>query len=112
MDNQKKIKSRLMSLNELEHEDVTVKVTGGLGKITISNNKKHVAKFIFKWVDGNHYVGYFATARVKKKDQSKKSIVKQRGAAIVSLWTSMDAIRFVALYATLVELRAKRDSNE
>ncbi|KGW78481.1 hypothetical protein WJ41_35110 [Burkholderia ubonensis] len=92
---QQKLANRLRSLNELD--DVTVEVSEGLGQITISHRLHHVADFAFKWVDDNHYVGYFVDAG---GDHSQ---------AIVALWTPMEAVKFVVLYATLVELRAKRE---
>lgn len=93
---QKKLKNRLNSLNELD--DVTVESTEELGQIFISHRKHHVADFKFKWVDGNHYVGYFVDAYSKESQ------------AIVSLWSAMEAVKFIVLYSTLVELRAKRDA--
>lgn len=92
---QKKIANRLRSVEELD--DVTVEVTDGLGQIMIEHRLHHVADFAFKWVDDNHYVGYFVAA---DGDHSQ---------AIVSLWTPMEAVKFIVLYGTLVELRAKRE---
>jgi hypothetical protein len=92
---QQKLANRLRSLNELD--DVTVEVSEGLGLIAVSHRLHHVADFAFKWIDDNHYVGYFVDAG---GDHSQ---------AIVSLWTPMEAVKFVVLYATLVELRAKRE---
>lgn len=92
---QQKLKNRLNSLNELD--DITVESTEELGHISISHRKHHVADFKFKWVGGNHYVGYFVDADGKESQ------------AIVSLWSAMEAIKFIVLYSALVELRAKRD---
>lgn len=92
---QDKIKNRIKSLNELD--DVSVEVSDEQGQIWVQHRLHHVADFKFKWVDGNHYVGYFVDG---DGDESQ---------AIVSLWTPMEAIKFVALYATLVDLRAKRE---
>lgn len=92
---QEKIKNRLKSLSELD--DVTVEVSDEFGIILIEHRFHHVADFKFKWVDGNHYVGYFVDAG------------KNESQAIVSLWTPMEAVKFVVLYATMVELRAKRE---
>ena len=92
---QEKIKNRLNSLSELD--DVTVEVSDERGQIWIQHRLHHAADFRFTWVDGNHYVGYFIDAT---NNQSQ---------AVVSLWTPLEAVKFVALYATLVELRAKRE---
>lgn len=90
---QQKLKSRLNSINELD--DVTVESTEEFGQIFISHRKHHVAEFKFKWVS-NHYVGYFLDANSNESQ------------AIVSLWSAMDAVKFIVLYSTMVELRAKR----
>ena len=91
---QEKIVNRLKSLNDLD--DVTVNVTAELGQVSICHRLRHAAEFNFRWVDGNHFVGYFVDAE-KKESQ-----------AIVSLWSAMEAVKFIVLYSTLVELRAKR----
>ena len=92
---QEKIRNRLNSLNELD--DVTVETLEGLGQIYISHRLHHAADFKFKWVDGNHYVGYFVDARGNESQ------------AIVSLWSAMEAVKFIVLYSTLIELKAKRE---
>lgn len=92
---QEKIVSRLMSLKELS-DDVTVDVTEELGQISISHRLHHTANFKFKWLDGNHFAGYFVDANGGESQ------------AIISLWKAMDAVKFIILYSTLVELRAKR----
>lgn len=94
---QEKIKNRLKSLNEIDY--VTVDITGELGQISISHRLHHAADFRFKWVDGHHYVGYFVDAQGNESQ------------AVVSLWSPIEAVKFIVLYATLVELRAKRDPN-
>jgi hypothetical protein len=94
---QQRIMKRLRSLqNDLGN--VSVEPTKDCGTIDISHKLKYVADFQFKWTDGNHYVGYFVPPDGEKSH------------AIVSLWTGFDAVRFLVLYATLVELRAKRPS--
>lgn len=90
-----KIKNCLKSLNELEN--VSVEVSGGSGQVLIYHSLHHAADFKFKWVDGNHYVGYFVDASGKESQ------------AIVSLWSAIEAVKFTALYATFIELRAKRE---
>lgn len=93
---QERIKNRIKSLNELD--DVVVESTEESGHIWIRHRLHHVADFTFKWVDGDHYVGYFVDARGNESQ------------AIVALWTPLEAIKFVALYSTLVDLRAKRET--
>ena len=92
---QEKIKNHLNSLNELD--DVTVEPTQGGGQIYISHRLHHAADFKFKWVDGNHYVGYFVDGEDKESQ------------AIVSLWSAMEAVKFIVLYSTMIELKAKRE---
>ncbi len=94
-DIQKKIQTRLSSLKEIA--DVTVNVSKDYGQIDISHKFKHVADFRFVWVQGNHYTGYFVP------DLGEKS------QAIISLWTPFEAVKFLVLYSSLVELRAKRE---
>ncbi len=91
---QSKIKNRFKSLEELD--GVSVDITDGFGQILVSHKKHHVADFQFKWVDESHYVGYFIDAHDNKSQ------------AIVSLWSAMDAIKFMVLYSTLIDLRAMR----
>ncbi len=93
---QQKLKNRINSLNELD--DFTVESTEELGQVFISRCKHHVADFRLKWVDGSHYVGYFVDSDGKESQ------------AIISLWTAMEAVKFTALYSSIVELRAKRDA--
>ena len=91
---QVKLKNRLRSLQEIN--GVSVEVSDDFGTIIISHQLHHVANFRFKWVDGNHYVGYFVDA-----DELPSQ-------AIVSLWEPLEAVKFIVLYSTLYELRAKR----
>ena len=91
---QQKIKNRLRSIEELD--GVTVEVSEDLGTIRISHKRHHVADFRFKWVDKDHYVGYFVDAHGAESQ------------AIVSLWSPIEAVKFIVLYTTLVELRARR----
>lgn len=91
---QEKLVNHIRSLEELG--DVTVEVSDDLGHIQVSHRRHHVADFKFKWLDGKHYAGYFVDGDGRASQ------------AIVSLRTSMDAIKFVVLYSTLVEISAKR----
>jgi hypothetical protein len=95
MANQEKIKNRIASLRELD--DVSVEVSDSQGTIRVQHRLHYTADFDFTWVDGDHYVGYFVDGNNHKSQ------------AVVSIWTPLEAIKFVALYATLVELRAKRE---
>lgn len=66
---QEKIKNRLLSLAEIDK--VKVEVSDSLGQIHIRHGRKKSANFKFKWVDGNHYVGYF----VDSDDNESQAIV-------------------------------------
>lgn len=90
----KKIATRLGALRDIA--DVRVERTDSDGEIIVTHKRHHVADFFFKWVDDNHYVGYFMDAKGKKSQ------------AVVSLWTPMEAVKFMVMYATFVELGAKR----
>ena len=91
---QKTIIVRLKSLVEIGN--VTVEVTEGLGRIDIKHKRDHVANFQFNWLDDSHYTGYFVDGKGKKSQ------------AIVSLWTPMEAAKFMVAYSMFVELGAKR----
>lgn len=91
---QEKLVQRLRSLQDLDH--VTVEVSDELGLVHIQHGRHHAADFKFKWVDGNHFVGYFVDA-----DENESQ-------AILSLWTPLEAVKFLTLYMTLVELKARR----
>jgi len=93
---QDKIKNRLTSLRELD--DVSVEVSSEWGTIRVQHRLHYAADFEFVWVDSDHYVGYFVDGK------------GSRSQAVVSLWTPLEAVKFVALYATLIELRAKREA--
>lgn len=89
-----KINHRLKSLEEID--GVHVEFVGE-NQVLIRNEFHYSPDFRFKWIDQNHYVGYF-----EGPDGTSQ--------AILSLWNPLEAIRFAALYVTLVELRAKRDA--
>jgi hypothetical protein len=91
---QTKLKNRLRSLEEID--GVNVKISKDKGTISISHKLHHVADFMFKWVDDNHYVGYFV---------GSDNLPSQ---AIVSIWEPLEAVRFIVLYFSLYELRARR----
>lgn len=92
---QEKIKNRLMSLWELDN--VEVNLSGEWGTIRIQHRLHYAADFEFVWTDGDHYVGYFVDA------------AGRRSQAIASLWSPLEAVKFAALYVSLIELRAKRE---
>ena len=91
---QDKLVNRIRSLEELD--DVAVEISSERRLIQVTHSLRHVADFKFKWLDGKHYAGYFVDEGGTESQ------------AIVSLRTPMDAIKFVVLYSTLVELRAIR----
>lgn len=93
---QEKLKKRLRSLQEID--GVTVEVSNDMGTIKISHKLHHVAEFMFKWVDENHYVGYFVGSD------------KCPSQAIVSIWEPLEAVKFIVLYSSLYELRARRSN--
>lgn len=66
--------------------------------LTIRYKTERSLDFYFKWVDNNHFVGYF---------EDNKEELSQ---AVIALWTPMDAINFSAVYSLLIQLRAGRPS--
>jgi len=94
---QTQIRNRLKSLEEIE--DIDVKITGSSkGTIRIMHKKHHAPEFRFHWTT-DHFVGYFIDGDGKESQ------------AIVSLYTPMDAIRFVAAYSILNDLRANQKAS-
>ena len=91
---QEKFVNRIRSLQEID--DVDVVVSEDRAQIKVSHGRHHVADFKLKWVSEKYYAGYFVDADGNESQ------------AIVSIRTSMDAIKFAALYATLVDLSAMR----
>lgn len=91
---QKKLIQRLKSLKDLS--GVVIDVSPDEGTLHIRHDQHHAADFKFKWVDGTHYVGYFVDAKGNASQ------------AIVSLLNPLDAVKFITLYMTLVELKARR----
>jgi hypothetical protein len=90
---QVQIINRLKSLNSFP--GVTVK---GRGTIHIGFRTERSLEFKFVW-SGDHYIGYFTD------DKGKLS------QAVLSLWDSLDAIRFASSYCLLIELRASRQDH-
>ena len=91
---QDKIKNRLKSLKEIE--GILVTVTGSSnGTIKIKHRRQHAPEFIFRW-NTDHFIGYFID------DEDRQS------QAVISLYNSMDAIRFVSAYAILNDIRANQ----
>lgn len=92
---QDKVLNRLRSLRELP--GVSITVSPSKKTIKIRHSAYHSLSFNFKWVDGNHFVGYFLDA---SDNQSQ---------AVVSLWSGLDAINFSAAYALLTNMRARQE---
>ena len=90
----KKILNRLMSLEDID--GVSIETGDEKRSLTICYKTERSLDFYFRWVDDNHFVGYFEDL---KGDKSH---------AIISLWSPMDAINFSAAYALLIQLRAGR----
>jgi hypothetical protein len=97
MSPQKQIVNRLRSLEEIS--GITVEVTGSMdGTIRITHDRHHAPEFIFRW-NNDHFIGYFVDGQERQSQ------------AVVSLYTPMDAIRFVAAYAILNDIRANQKIN-
>ena len=92
MSDKQKIENRILSLNELE--GVTVKVEGNT--IHISHGKKHGVEWVLRWIEGDHYAGYFVNA-----DGSDSK-------GVVSIHSALDAIHFVSAYVALDSSRARQ----
>ncbi len=91
------ITNRLKSLQELD--DISVKVSGSTkGTIRIVHKKHHAPEFKFIWYT-EHFVGYFIDGNGKKSQ------------AVVSLYTPMEAIRFVTAYAILNDIRSNQKAH-
>lgn len=87
----KRITNRLLSLEELDDVSVTVSAKGGT--IHVQHDKQHGLEFHFDW-QADHFTGYFIDGN------------KNKSQAVVSLYTSLDAIHFVSAYAALNDIRA------
>jgi hypothetical protein len=94
MTTQKKIMSQLKSLEELN--GISVNVTGSKdGTIRISHTKLHALEFRFHW-SGDHFIGHFIDG-----DDNESQ-------AVISLYSRMDAIRFITAYNILNDVRANQ----
>jgi len=93
MASQRSMTIRLHSLQEIE--GVAVSASDGGGTINVKHNLHHSLDFQFKWLT-NHFTGYFEDAN------------GNRSQAVIALYDDMDAIKFCAAYAQLIELRAGR----
>lgn len=89
-----KIKNRLLSLEDID--GVHVSESDGGNTIRVQHQSHHSLEFVFRWIDGNHFVGYFIDG---KGEESQ---------AVISLWSGLDAIHFAAAYSLLIDLRAKQ----
>lgn len=91
---QKQITARLQSLEEID--GISVEISGSTsGTIRIEHKRHHAPEFLFRW-HTDHFVGYFIDSN------------EAQSQAVISLYTPMDAIRFVSAYATLNEIRANQ----
>ena len=88
------IKNRLKSLEDLEL--VSVEVSSDNCNIDITHSRHHGMDFSFRWVNDDHFLGYFIDADGNKSQ------------AVISLYTGLDAIKFSTAYALLDELRANQ----
>lgn len=90
------ITKQLQALEEIP--GVTVQVSGYTqGTIRVIHTKHHAPEFIFKW-SNEHFVGYF----IDGNDAQSQ--------AVVSLYTALDAVKFISAYAMLNEIRANQKS--
>jgi hypothetical protein len=94
---QNKITSHLQSLKEID--GISVEISGSTnGTIRVEHKRHHAPEFLFRW-HTDHFVGYFIDSN------------RAQSQAVVSLYTPMDAIRFISAYATLNEIRANQKSS-
>jgi hypothetical protein len=89
-----KIFNRLQSLEDIEGVDV--EMGDGSRSFTIRYNTQQSLDFYFKWIDDNHWVGYF---------EDKKGGTSH---AEISLWTPFDGVQFATAYFLMIDLRAGR----
>ncbi|AYV24469.1 hypothetical protein [Vibrio mediterranei] len=94
MAHKKKIITRLKSLSDID--GVEIEISEEKSSFTIRHKADRSLDFYFKWVDNNHWVGYFED---KEGDLSH---------AVISLWTPMDAVHFATSYSLMINLRAGR----
>jgi hypothetical protein len=95
MSDKQKIENRIRSLNELE--GVTVVVEGNT--IRISHDKKHGVEWVLRWIEGDHYAGYFVNTDTPERLESK---------GVVSIHSALDSIDFVSAYVALDRIRARQ----
>ena len=88
------ITNRLFSLKELDGVDVTVSGPTQ-GTVRVAHERHLAPEFEFHWC-ADHFVGYFMDEEGKKSQ------------SVVSLYTPLDAIRFVAAYAILNDIRSNQ----
>jgi hypothetical protein len=89
-----KISNRIKSLEEIDH--INVEISGPEdGTIRVTHARHHGPEFNFRW-STDHFIGYFIDS---EGNQSQ---------AIISLYTPMDAIKFVSAYSALNDIRANQ----
>jgi hypothetical protein len=82
-------------LKNLENTDnIAVCINGDT--VEVSHKKAHAASFKFKWLQQDHFTGYFV---------DRFGIDSQ---AVVSIESKQEAKKFVQAYSILVELRAAK----
>ena len=94
MPEKNKIINRLKSLEDIE--GVLVKVSDGGNTVRVKHDAFHSLDFVFRWLERNHFVGYFIDAEGNESQ------------AVISLWTGLDAIYFGSAYSLLTGMRAKQ----
>lgn len=91
---QQKIANRLKSLEEIL--EVSVVVTGtSAGTIRVTHARHHALEFVFRW-STDHFIGYFVDSAGAQSQ------------AVVSLYSPLDAIKFVSAYVMLTEIRSNQ----
>lgn len=94
MPEKKKIINRLKSLEDIK--GVKVEESNRGNTVRVKHKRFHSLEFRFRWIDGNHFAGYFIDANGTPSQ------------AVISLWNGLDAIHFGAAYSLLIEMRAKQ----
>lgn len=89
------IETKLESLEGLDGVAVELKTNS----IKIAHKKEHAIGFKFKWLQDDHFVGYFID---KHETESQ---------AVVSIRSDKDATKFVKAFHILADLRANKKKN-
>jgi hypothetical protein len=89
-----KIIGTLKSLRK--NKEVKVYLSPGKKTACINHQREQALDFKFRWIDKNHFTGYFLDSKGK------------RSQAVLALWSQLDAVNFVSSYNLLIKLRAGR----